>query len=88
LTVDAFEDTHAIQRERPTLMHQTYLGGYEKKNGEIISYNSKQRYDNEEFRLYTWLYFIVTRRGGLNEERRLKQELEKMINLINQEIKK
>jgi hypothetical protein len=89
LTVDAFEDTHAIQKERPPLMHKSYLGGYEKKNGKIISYyNFKQRYDNEEFRLYTWLYFIVTRRGGLTEERNLKLELEKIINLINQEIKK
>jgi len=88
LTVDAFEDTHAIQKERPPLMHKSYLGGYQKKNGKIISYDLKQKYDNEEFRLYTFLYFIVTRRGGLQEERLLKKELEKIINLINQEIKK
>ena len=88
LTIDAFEDTHAIQRERPPLMHKFYLSDYEKMNGKIISYNSKQKYDNEEFRLYTWLYFIGTRRDGLKEERNLKLELEKIINLINQEIKK
>ncbi|UAM99080.1 hypothetical protein K8354_04445 [Polaribacter litorisediminis] len=88
LTVDAFEDTHAIQKQRPPLVHKFYLSGYEKKNGKIISYNFKQIYDNEEFRLYTWLYFIVTRKGGLTEERNLKLELEKIMNLINQEIKK
>ena len=88
LTVDAFEDTHAIQKERPPLMHKFLMDGYEKKNSKIISYNFKKSYDNEEFRVYTWLYFITTRRGGLTEERNLKLELEKIINLINQEIKK
>lgn len=87
LTVDAFEDTHAIQKERPPLMHKFKLDGYVKKNGKIISYDFKQKYDNEAFRLYTNLYFIWVRKGGLNEERRLKQELEKIISLINQEIK-
>ncbi|WP_075352151.1 DUF6090 family protein [Algoriphagus marinus] len=87
-TVDAFEDTHAIQRERPTLMHESFLGAYEKKDGKIISYNPKQRYDSEAFRLYANLYFFWVRTGGLKEERELKQELEKIIKLINQEIKK
>ena len=88
LTVDAFESTHAINRERPPLMHKSYLIGFVKKDGKIISYDTKLKYDNEAFRLYTNLYFGGIRKQGLEEERDLKQELEKIINLINQEIEK
>ena len=88
LTVDAFESTNAINRERPPLMHKSYLIGFVKKDGKIISYDTKLKYDNEEFRLYTNLYFGGVRKQGLEEEHNLKQELIKIINLINQEIKK
>ena len=88
LTVDAFETTNSINRERPPLMHKSYLIGYVKKDGKIISYDSKLKYDDEAFRLYNKLYFRWVRKQGLEEERDLKQELEKIINLINQEIEK
>ena len=88
LTVDAFESTHSINRERPPLMHKSYLSGYEKKNGNIISFDPKLMYNDEAFRLYTKLYFGWVRRQGLEEERDLKPVLEKIINLINQEIEK
>jgi hypothetical protein len=88
MTVDAFEDTNAINRERPPLVHKSYLSAYEKKNGEIISNNYKRKYDDEAFRIYTDIYLFWVRRDGLKEERGLKQDLEKIINLINQEIKK
>jgi hypothetical protein len=88
LTVDAFETTNSINRERPPLMHKSYLIGYVKKDGKIISYDTKLKYDNEAFRLYTSLYFGGLRKQGLEEERNLKKELEKIITLINQEIEK
>lgn len=88
LTVDAFESTNSINRERPPLMHKSYLSGYVKKDGKIISYDLKLKYDDEAFRLYNKLYFRWVRKQGLEEERDLKQELEKIISLINQEIEK
>ena len=88
LTVDAFESTHAINRERPPLMHKSYLIGFVKKDGKIISYDTKLKYDDEAFRVYNKLYFRGVRKSGLEEERNLKLELEKIINLINREIKK
>ena len=88
LTVDAFESTHAINRERPPLMHKSYMAGYVKKDGKIISYDTKLKYDDEAFRVYNKLYFRGVRKSGLEEERNLKLELEKIINLINREIKK
>ena len=64
------------------------MAGFVKKDGKIISYDGKLKYDDEAFRLNNMLYFRGIRKSGLEEERDLKQELKKIINLINQEIEK
>ncbi len=59
-----------------------------KKDGKIIGYDPKLVFDNEAFRVYTNVHMFTVRKQGIEEEQLLKQELEKIINLIDQEIKK
>ena len=87
-TVDAFESTIAIQNDRPPLNNIYWMNGMVKEDGKIISYDPKLAFDNEAFRVYTNVHMFIVRKQGLEEELLLKQELEKIINLIDKEIKK
>lgn len=87
LTVDAFESTNAIEKERPALRNIYWMNGMLKKDGKILRYDPKLAFDHEAFHVYTNVHMFIIRKQGLEEELRLKQELEKIIKLIDQEIK-
>jgi hypothetical protein len=88
LTVDAFESTIEIQNQRPQLQNIYWMKAFVKEDGKILRYDPKSVFDHEAFRVYTNVHMYITRKQGLAEELLLKQELEKIINLIDQEIKK
>jgi hypothetical protein len=88
MTVDAFESTNAINNNRPPLNNIFWMNGMVKEDGKILRYDPKLAFDNEAFRVYTNVHMFITRKQGLKEELLLKQELEKIINLIDKEIKK
>lgn len=89
-TVDAMENTMKIEIQRDELLYSTYDNARIIKDGKIVRSGLiwKSFYDHPPFRTLTNALFYFTRMGGLEEERELKETMERIIELIDQSIEK
>lgn len=86
-TVDAFEDVMKIDAQRNELLFSTYLNGQVIIDGKIIGgLIWKPAYDHPPYRNLVSSLYYYTRMQGLNEEVELKEAMERIIELIDQEI--
>lgn len=82
------ESTLKIENQRDELLNSTYDNARIIKDGKIIGRNLKSYYDHPPYRTLTGILFYFTRIDGLEEEHELKETLEQVIELINQEVDK
>ena len=88
-TVDAFEDNMKIEGQRDDLLFSTYWNGEIFNDGKIIGgLNWKSFYDHPPYRSLVNALYYYTRMYGLKEEIELKEGMEHIVELINQEIEK
>ena len=89
-TVDAFENTMEIERLKDDLLFSTYENARIIKDGKIVESGLQWKtfYDHPPFRSLTNALYYFDRQYGLREEKELKQALEHIIELLDQQIEK
>ena len=88
MTLDTFENSMKIEAQRDEMIYSTLDNARIIEDGKIVGRDWKSFYDHGAFRtLTTWLFYY-TREGGLEEEHELKEALERIIELIDQDIEK
>ncbi|UAM99090.1 hypothetical protein K8354_04495 [Polaribacter litorisediminis] len=88
LTTDAMENTLKIEAQRDDLMKSAWTNAMIIKDGKNLGYNVKSIYEHPEFRWATNHLFYSQRKDGLPEEKELTATLERIIELINENINK
>ncbi|WP_282042690.1 DUF6090 family protein [Winogradskyella flava] len=87
IITDAFEDTMKIEKRRDNLIKEIFVDAHIINNNEILNFEPKRFYDNPNFRLLV-IYFDEVRNDGLKEEYELKKTMNRILELIEMEIKK
>lgn len=87
IITDAFEDTMKIEKRRDDLIKEIFVDAHVISNNEIQNFEPKRFYDNPNFRLLV-IYFDEIRNSGLKEEYELKKTMNRILQLIEMEIKK
>ena len=87
IITDAFEDTMKIEKRRDDLIKEVFVDAHIINNNEIQDFEPKRFYDNPNFRLLV-IYFDEVRNDGLKEEHELKKTMNRILQLIEMEIKK
>jgi hypothetical protein len=86
LTTDAVENTRKIEAQRDDLMKSAWTNAMIIEDGKNLGYNVKSIYEHPEFRWATNHLFYFQRKDGLEEEKALAATLEKIIELIDENI--
>ena len=86
LTKDALENTVKIENQRDDLMKAAWTDAMIFKNGKNVGRNLRSIFEHRDFRWATNHLFYAQRKDGLEEEKKLKETLAKIIELIEQNI--
>jgi hypothetical protein len=88
LTIDAIENTRKIEAQRDDLMKSAWTNAMIIEGGKNLGYNVKSIYEHPEFIWATNHLFYFQRKDGLEEEKELTATLERIIELIDENINK
>ena len=87
VTQDAMEDTYLIEIQQPALLNPAFKNGFIMQNSKMVGYSIKGVFQVPEFWMAVSGLFVNVRKDGLDEEKKLKEMIEKMLTLIENEIK-
>jgi len=88
ITEDTIESTAEIERDKAALLNPSFKNGFLIENGQMLGYSVKGVLQVPEFWMVTKGLFVDNRIDGIEEENNLKDLIQKMLNLIDQEIEK
>ena len=87
VTHDVMESTYQIETQQPALLNPSFKNGFIIQNGKMMGYNVKGVFQAPEFWMAVQGLFVDVRKNGLEEENKLKEMLELMLTIIENEIK-
>ena len=87
VTEDALESTAQIERDKSALLNPAFINGFLIENNQMVGYDVKGVFQSPQFWMATSGLFVGNRIGGIEEENNLLNMIQKMIELINKELK-
>lgn len=88
ITVDALENVYKIENQRDEPMKSAFTSGGFMENDGIQIAHKQAMFENPDFRWATIVLFYYSRKNGLEEEIALKLTLNRIIELLDKNIKK
>jgi len=87
VTEDTLESTKEIERDRADLLNPSFVNGFMFEDNKMVGFNINGVLQIPQFWIATSGLFVDNRIVGLEEENNLKNMMQKMIELIDIEIK-